>query len=119
MIQKDSITGGVLVDIHQTPLKTEELMDLGRCIRTLHAIAYRWDPDEMVTDKVMEQICSSQKRMGVISEVRLFIKQLIAILDLAEQGTSPEDIDMPRQMVETRRDMEAEKMERIQPKWDR
>lgn len=110
---------GVLVDIHQTPLKTEELMDLGRCIRALHAIAYRWDPDEMVTDKVMEQICSSQKRMGVISEVRLFIKQLIAILDLAEQGTSPEDIDMPRQMVETRRDMEAEKMERIQPKWDR
>ena len=110
---------GVLVDIHQTPLKTEELMDLGRCLRTLHANAYRWDPGEMVTDKVMEQICSSQKRMGVISEVRLFIKQLISILDLAEQGTSPEEIDMARQMVETRRDMEAEKMEHIQPTWDR
>ncbi len=110
---------GVLVDIHQTPLKTEELMDLGRCLKRLHAIAYRWDSGEMVTDKVMEQICSSQKRMGVISEVRLFIKQLISILDLAEQGTSPEEIDMARQMVETRRDMEAEKMEHIQPTWDR
>jgi hypothetical protein len=109
---------GVLVDLHQTPLQTEELLELGRVLRTLHGISYRWNPDDMVTDSVMEQICTSQKRMGVISEVRLFIKQLISILDLAEQGTSPQDMDMARQMVETRQEMEAEKMKQMQPTWD-
>jgi hypothetical protein len=109
---------GVLVDLHQTPLQTEELLDLGRALKTLHGISYRWNPDDMVTDSVMEQICASQKRMGVISEVRLFIKQLITILDLAEQGTSPQDMDMARQMVETRQEMEADKMKQMQPTWD-
>ncbi len=109
---------GVLVDLHQTPLQTEELLELGRVLRTLHGISYRWNPDDMVTDSVMEQICTSQKRMGVISEVRLFIKQLITILDLAEQGTSPRDMDMARQMVETQQEMEAEKMKQMQPTWD-
>jgi hypothetical protein len=109
---------GVLVDLHQTPLQTEELLDLGRALRTLHGTSFRWHPEEMVTDSVMEQICDSQKRMGVISEVRLFIKQLISILDLAEQGTSPKDMDMARQMVETRQQMEAEKMKQLQPTWD-
>lgn len=109
---------GVLVDLHQTPLQTEELVALGSCLRTIHGISYRWEPKEMVTDGVMEQICSSQKRMGVISEVRFFIKQLIHILDMAEQGVSPENMDMDREMVETKREMEAEKMEQLQPSWD-
>ncbi len=109
---------GVLVDIHQTPLKTEEMVDLGRCLRTLHGVSYRWNPGKLVTDDVMEQICSSQKRMGVISEVRLYIKQLIHVLDLAEQGQSPETMDMARQMVATRKEMEAEKLEQLQPTWD-
>ena len=109
---------GVLVDLHQTPLQTEELLDLGRALKTLHGISYRWNPDDRVTDSVMEQICASQKRMGVISEVRLFIKQLITILDLAEQGKSPQDMDMARQMVETRHEMEADKMKQMQPTWD-
>ncbi|WP_462270840.1 BREX system ATP-binding domain-containing protein [Desulfobacter sp.] len=109
---------GVLVDIHQTPLQTEELADLGRCLLSLHGVAYRWSPEEMVTDKVIQDICENQKRMGVISEVRLFIKQLIGVLDLAEQGESPEEMDMARQMVETRKEMEAEKMKQMEPTWD-
>jgi len=109
---------GVLVDIHQTPLKTEELVELGRCLRTIHGISYRWEPKDLVSDELMEQICTSQKRMGVISEVRLFIKQLINILDMAEQGEPPEDMDMGQQIVETRREMEVEKLEQKQPSWD-
>ncbi|WP_321493035.1 BREX system ATP-binding domain-containing protein [uncultured Desulfobacter sp.] len=109
---------GVLVDIHQTPLQTEELVDLGRCLLSLHGIAYRWSPQELVTDKVIEDICANQKKMGVISEVRLFIKQLIGVLDLAEQGQSPQELDLARQMVETRKEMEAEKMKQMEPSWD-
>ncbi|PIE69535.1 MAG: ATPase [Deltaproteobacteria bacterium] len=109
---------GVLVDIHQTPLQTQELADLGRCLRFLHSIAYRWSPREMVTDKVIADICKSQKKMGVISEVRLFIKQVIGVLDLAEQGHSPAQMDMARQMVETRKEMEEEKIKQMAPSWD-
>ena len=109
---------GVLVDIHQTPLKTDELVDLGRCLRTIHGISYRWDPMDLVSDELMEKICTNQKRMGVISEVRLFIKQLIHILDMAEQGQPPEDMDMGKQILETKREMEAEKIEQLQPSWD-
>jgi len=109
---------GVLVDIHQTPLNNQELVELGGCLRTLHGSAYRWDALESVSDEILERICSNQKRMGVISEVRLFIKQLIHLLDMAEQGESPENMDMGQQMVETRREMEAEKIEKIQPTWD-
>lgn len=106
------------MDIHQTPLQTEELVELGCGLRTIHGSAYRWEPKEPVNDGIIEQICSSQRRMGVISEVRFFIKQLINILDMAEQGESPEDMDMDRQMVETRREMEAEKIEKLDPSWD-
>nr|WP_319491281.1 BREX system ATP-binding domain-containing protein [uncultured Desulfobacter sp.] len=109
---------GVLVDIHQTPLQTRELVDLGRCLLALHGVAYRWSPQEIITDKVIEDICTGQKKMGVISEVRLFIKQLIGVMDLAEQGQAPEEMDMARQMVETRKEMEEEKIKQMQPSWD-
>lgn len=109
---------GVLVDIHQTPLQTQELVELGQCLLALHGIAYRWSPQEIITDKVIEDICAGQKKMGVISEVRLFIKQLIGVLDLAEQGQSPEEMDMARQMVETRKEMEEEKIKQMAPSWD-
>jgi len=110
---------GVLVDIHKTPLKTDELVELGRSLRTIHGISYRWEPTDLVSDDLMEQICANQKRMGVISEVRLFIKQLINILDMAEQGQPPEDMDIGRQIVETKREIDAEKMKQAQPTWDK
>ncbi len=109
---------GVLVDLHQTPLRTEELVELGKCLRTIHGISFRWNSNDTITDDLIEKICINQKRMGVLSEVRLFIKQLIRILDMAEQGLLPENLDMDRQIVETRQEMEAEKIEHLQPTWD-
>lgn len=110
---------GVLVDIHRTPLTSEELISLGRTLTTLHGNAYRWDAHAAVKDTLIEQICIQQKRMGVLSEVRLFIKQLIRVLDMAEQGESTDTMDMARQIVETRQAMETEKVEQLQPTWDR
>ncbi|SLM28911.1 conserved hypothetical protein [Desulfamplus magnetovallimortis] len=109
---------GVLVDIHRTPLTTEELVSLGGILRGIHGNSYRWDSDEAVKDNVIEQICINQKRMGVLSEVRLFIKQLIRVLDMAEQGESTDNMDMQKQIVESRREMDAEKVEKLQPSWD-
>ena len=109
---------GVLVDLHQTPLKTDELVELGRRLRTIHGISFRWDSKAIIQDALLENICLNQKRMGVLSEVRLFIRQLIRIFDMAEQGISPEEMDMDREIVEARRELEAQKIEHLQPSWD-
>ncbi len=89
---------GVLVDLHQTPLKTEELVELGRRLRTIRGISFRWDSKTMIKYEPLENICLSQKRMGVLSEVRLFIRQLIRIFDMAEQGISLEEMDNDYEM---------------------
>jgi len=109
---------GVLIDIHRTPLKTEELIELGRNLRTIHETSYRWDAKNLVTDKLLRDICKNQKRMGILSEVRLYIKQVIRILDMAEQGQLPEELEMEQQIQETKKEMETEKLEQAQPIWD-
>ncbi|MDM8525906.1 DUF2791 family P-loop domain-containing protein [Desulfococcaceae bacterium HSG8] len=108
----------VLIDLHRTPLKTKELVALGGYLRRIHEISYRWQGEEMVNDKLIEDICRNQKRMGMLSEVRLFVKQVIRILDMAEQGVNPEELDMAEQIVASQQEMEQEKVEQLQPKWD-
>ncbi len=106
----------VLIDLHRTPLKTEELIALGQTLRRIHETAYRWD-GAAVTDELIEKICAAQKRMGLLSEVRLFVKQIIRILDMAEQGEAPGE-DLAEQIVASQREVEQEKVEQLQPKWD-
>ena len=110
---------GVLIDLHRTPLKTAELVELGKTLRTIHGVSYRWETEERITDDLLEQICKNQKKMGVLSEVRLFVKQVIRVLDMGEQGESTfDDIDLAAQMVQSQEEMEQEKVEHLQPKWD-
>ncbi|MEA3348342.1 MAG: BREX system ATP-binding domain-containing protein, partial [Pseudomonadota bacterium] len=77
---------GILVDLHQTPLKQEELVNLGQRLRQIHQIAYRWDAVAAVSDQVLLKICENQQKMGLLSEVRLFVKQVIRLLDLAREN---------------------------------
>lgn len=57
--------------------------------------------------------------MGLLSEVRLFIKQLISILDMAEQGETPsEELDLEQHIVSSQQEMDQEKVEQLQPSWD-
>ena len=106
----------VLIDLHRTPLKTDELIALGQTLRRIHAAAYRWDAAD-VADDLIEKICAAQKRMGLLSEVRLFVKQVIRVLDMAEQGEPP-GADLTEQIVASQREVEQEKVEQLQPKWD-
>ena len=109
----------VLIDLHRTPLETEELIDLGNCLRHIHEISYRWEVGDAIGDTLIEKICTAQKRMGLLSEVRLFIKQVIRLLDMAEQGAPlEEDVDITEQIIASQREMEQEKMEQLQPRWD-
>ena len=110
---------GVLIDLHRTPLKTKELTALGKTLRTIHGISYRWDAEERIPDSLLEDICKNQKKMGVLSEVRLFVKQVISILDMGEQGNDAiETLDLTAQMVQSQDEMEKEKIQHLQPKWD-
>ncbi len=109
----------ILIDLHKTPLETSELIELGLALRRIHEISYRWEAKEMVKENLIEQICMHQKQMGLLSEVRLFIKQVIRILDMAEQGEAPDEtLDLTEQILTSRREMEQEKMEQLQPRWD-
>jgi hypothetical protein len=111
---------GVLIDLHRTPLKSGELVDLGRSLRRIHEISYRWNAAESGPDKLLEDICKNQEKMGLLSEVRLFVKQVIRILDMAEQGEDPaETLDLTEHIVSSQQEMEQEKMEQLQPSWDK
>ena len=79
---------GTLIDLHKTPLKQQELVDLGISLRKIHEISYRWDAQTAVSNDLISEMCKKQEEMGVLSEVRLFIKQMIRGLDMAEQGHS-------------------------------
>ncbi len=110
---------GVLVDLHRTPLKSKELVNLGQFLRQIHQIAYRWDATDAIPDKLLLDICENQKKMGLLSEVRLFIKQVIGLLDLAEQGEKiPENTDLTEHIVTSQQELEQEKVEKLQPSWD-
>ena len=110
---------GVLIDLHRTPLASKELLELGRCLRRIHEMAYRWDAAEMIPDELIRTVCQNQDKMGLLSEVRLFVKQVIRILDMAEQGEKPaQNLDMAAHITSSQKEMEAEKVAQLQPSWD-
>ncbi len=109
---------GVLIDLHRTPLKTGEMIDLGGCLRHIHEISYRWQAEDSAGDELIKKICTNQKKMGLLSEVRLFIKQIIRILDMAEQGENTQDLDLAEHIIASQQEMDQEKTEQLQPKWD-
>lgn len=109
----------VLIDLHRTPLETGELVELGSCLCRIHELAYRWDGQDQIGAELIKKICATQQRMGLLSEVRLFIKQIIRTLDMAEQGVAPDaDADLTEQLVASQQEMEQEKVEQLEPKWD-
>jgi len=109
----------ILIDLHRTPLEIHELTELGLALKSIHEISYRWQAGEQVGEELIARICETQKRMGLLSEVRLFIKQVIRVLDMAEQGIPlDERLDLTEQILAGSREMEEEKMEQMQPRWD-
>ena len=108
----------IVIDLHRTPLAVAELLELGRCLRRLHEIAYRWQAAELVPDAFIEQVCDTQQRMGLLPEVRLYIKQVIRYLDLAEQNGTLEGIDLTDQIVATQKEIAQQRDAEGEPAWD-
>jgi len=109
---------GTLIDLHKTPLKGQELIDLGVSLRKIHEISYRWEARDVVSENLIANMCKKQEEMGILSEVRLFIKQMIRFLDMAEQGHSAQDFNFTENLLASHKEIELEKMQKLEPAWD-
>ncbi|MBI3900552.1 MAG: DUF2791 family P-loop domain-containing protein, partial [Chlamydiia bacterium] len=109
---------GTLIDLHKTPLKQQELIDLGVCLRKIHEISYRWEALDTVSEDLIANMCKKQEEMGILSEVRLFIKQMIRFLDMAEQGHVVQDFNLVENLLISHREIELEKTQELEPAWD-
>ncbi len=78
---------GVLIDLHRTPLGAAELLRLGQHLRQIHGVAYRWSTDA-VSDARLRAVSEELQRLGIASQVRTYIRQVVEILDGAEQGAA-------------------------------
>ena len=107
-----------LVDLHKTPLKRQELVDLGIFLRKIHEISYRWNAEHSVPDSLIVSMCEKQEEMGVLSEIRLFIKQMIRCLDITEQGNVVGESKLLENLLESHKEAEIEKTRQLEPAWD-
>ncbi len=108
----------IVIDLHRTPLENAELIELGKRLRRIHELAYRWEAADIVTDDFIEEACATQQRMGLLAEVRLYIKQIIRYLDMAEQDGTLEGVDFVDQVVATQREIAEAQDEDLRPAWD-
>jgi hypothetical protein len=108
----------IVIDLHRTPLETAELLELGRRLRHIHELAYRWEAGTVVPDAFIQQVCETQQRMGLLPEVRLFIKQIIRYLDMAEQDGTLEGVNLTDQLVAVQKEIAQEKDAPQRPAWD-
>lgn len=109
---------GTIIDLHKTPLKRQELIDLGICLRKIHEISYRWEARDIISENLIADMCIKQEEMGILSEVRLFIKQMIRFLDMAEQGHAVQDFNFTENLLASHKEMELEKTQKFEPAWD-
>ncbi len=107
-----------LIDLHKTPLQRQELINLAVFLRKIHEISYRWSAEQSVSNDLIVEMCQKQEEMGVLSEVRLFIKQMIRYLDMAEQGNPIEDFNLVDNLLISQKETEMERADRFEPAWD-
>jgi hypothetical protein len=108
----------IVIDLHRTPLENAELIELGRRLRRIHELAYRWEAAGIVTDDFIADACETQQRMGLLAEVRLYIKQIIRFLDMAEQDGTLEGVNLVDQVVAMQREIAEVQDDEQRPAWD-
>jgi len=108
---------GVLIDLHRTPLKKEEFLELGRRLISLHQQAFQWEDQEQ-DDGIIRQVLREQEQMGLLSEVRLFIRQLVRALDIIEQGEDLSEGGLDAQLLESKDDLDRERQSLEATSWD-
>lgn len=109
---------GVLLDLHRTPLGEAEFLQLGRRLRDIHGIAYSWN-SSVVKDEHLRTIYQEQEQLGMMSEIRTFIRKLIYLLDIEEQNVevSPKkEIISNESIVKEEKNIDQANI--VPPMWD-
>jgi Cdc6-like AAA superfamily ATPase len=65
-----------------SPLKSEELILLGKEIRKIHALAFDWQPEAVITDSVIKEVCAHVTSHG--GNIREFVKSITQRLNAAQ-----------------------------------
>ena len=69
-------------------------------------------------DDFIARMCEQQETMGSLSEVRLFIKQMIRCLDITEQGNAMSESNLMENLLESQKETVIEKTRQLEPVWD-
>jgi hypothetical protein len=76
----------VVLDLSRTPLTSDNRRELARRIRTIHGIAFSWQPENLITDDWLESLVSRfEQRMGEHGGLRPLCRAVTKALEIAEQ----------------------------------
>jgi hypothetical protein len=74
------------INLNRVPLKTEELLELAKRIRAIHALALGWEPEERITDDILLQIAQRAAGRGEYRGPRYLVQATVRTLENAEQN---------------------------------
>jgi hypothetical protein len=76
----------VVIDLSATPLNQKDRLKLAHKIRDIHAVAFSWQPKELVTDAWLTNLAAAyEKRLGERGGLRPLCKTITAGLEIAHQ----------------------------------
>lgn len=76
----------VVIDLSVTPLTSENRHELSRKIRDIHAVAFQWSPEQVVTDAWLKMLVDAyERRLGEQGGLRPLCRAIAKSLELAQQ----------------------------------
>lgn len=90
----------VIVDLTRTPLTHDMLVRLAERIRSVHAVARNWNPEEKLTYEAIEEIVR-QIEQGIfqISKPRMLAASVATLLDTIEQNREADVFELINEVL--------------------
>lgn len=93
---------GVIIDLTKTPLPHDVMVQLGKRIRDVHAIAQNWNPKKKLTDELILEIVDRIYKgpFFQVSKPRMIASATTILLEIAEQNRHQEIAQIISQTLE-------------------
>ena len=90
----------VIADLTKTPLTHDLLTRLAGRIRSMHAIARNWNPEDKLTDEaIKETVRLVEQGIFQISKPRMLTASIATLLDIVEQNREIDVLDLISQVL--------------------
>lgn len=76
----------VTVNLNRLPLGSQELFELAKRIRNVHALAHRWQAAERVPDAVLQGFAERASRSVEVPTPRFLVQLAVTVLESAQQN---------------------------------